>query len=370
MAYNVMAFDDGFGDNKGYAGKEPALIIPSFVTRWQPQPEGELVRGEQVDPYSHITVEYDGFKYLVGEAAQKLDKKGDWVAEENKHNSEKFIPMMKAQLALLCQHEMEKEVTINPLVMGLPVDQDTPARRELLGELVKGVHEVKVTLADGKIIDKIINVENLMVVKQPFGSFADVALDDSGNIKDELISQQMTIVFDLGARTLNVITLKGFNIISGLSFTAQLGVVEAWEGVQQDIETNLDKKIPLARIPDYCEKGFISSGDDITKYTEQNYKMHADELLSKMGAKFIHNKDEVDRIILTGGGSEVLLKWLKEGIQKRFPKAKVETKGRTATVKGYYNFGKRFVRSQAGQKQAPKPSQEPVAVAAKEGDNK
>ena len=373
MAYNVMAFDDGFGDNKGYAGKEPALIIPSFVTRWQPQPEGELVKGELVDPYSHITVEYDGYKYLVGEAAQKLDKKGNWVAEENKHNSEKFIPMMKAQLALLCQHEMEKEVTINPLAMGLPVDQDTPARRELLAQLVKGTHEVKVTLADGKVIDKVITVENLMIVKQPFGSFAYVALDESGNIKDELISQQMTIVFDLGARTLNVITLKGFNIISGLSFTEQSGVVEAWEAVQADIKQEFDKKIPLSRIPDYCEKGFISSGDDISKITEQNYKLHTDDLLSTMGGRFIHNKDEVDRIVLTGGGSEVLLTWLKKGMQQRFPKAKIETVGRTATVKGYYNFAKRFVRSQAANnqsKQAPKPSQEPVAVAAKEGDNK
>ncbi|MGA4519264.1 hypothetical protein ACPA0F_18560 [Solibacillus silvestris] len=366
MAYNVKAFDDGFGDNKGFAGKEPALIIPSFVTRWQPIPEADLVKGEYSDPYSHITVEYDGYKYLVGEAAQKLDKKGNWVAEENKHNSEKFIPMMKAQLALLCQNDMEKEVVINPLVMGLPVEQDTPGRRELLGKLVKGEHKVKVTLADGTVIDKEITVENLMIVKQPFGSFADVALDDSGNIKDELINQQMTVVFDLGARTLNVITLRGFEVINGLSFTEPLGVVEAWEGVHADILQEFEKHIPMARIPDYCKKGFISSGDDISKITEQNYKMHTDELLSLMGSRFIHNKDEVDRIILTGGGSEVLLAWLKQGMALRFPKAKIETKGRTATVKGYYNFGKRFVRSQAGQKQAPKASQEPVA-AGKEG---
>lgn len=344
--YNVKSYDDGFGDGKGFDGKNQ-IILPSYVTKWQPIPEGEFAKKQYSEPDSHITVEYANKKYLVGKGAQQLDKKGNWVGEENKHKSRKFIPLMKAQLALLCKDDMDKEVHIDPLVMGLPLDQDNDERKKELAAIVKGRHEVKVTLADGTVIDKLIYVDSLLILTQPFGSFSYKALDESGAVKDEMLAKQMTIVFDLGARTLNIQTLRGFTPVPNLSFTKQLGIYGAWESIREDIKNNYGKEIPIGRIPTYCEDGFISGGQDITELRDENYADHTDELLSVFGTEFIHNKDEIDKIILTGGGSEVLKNWLENGMKDRFPKAKVETLGRTATVRGYYNFGVRAARSTA-----------------------
>lgn len=346
MAYNVKSYDDGFGDGKGFDGKTE-LIIPSFVTKWQPIPEGEFAKSQYSEPESHITVEYEGSsrKHLIGKGAQSLDKVGDWVGEENKHKSRKFIPILKGQLALLCQNEIEKVVHIDPLVMGLPLEQDTEERQKDLVELVKGKHEVKVTLADGTVIEKEIHVDSVVVLNQPIGSFFYMALDNNGAIKDESLLNQVTVVFDLGARTLNVLTLRGFTPISNLSFTKQLGIYESWESIRSDIKEYHKKELPLARIPQYCEDGYISGGIDISELRDENYADHADTVLSVFGKEFIHNIGEVDNIILTGGGSEVLRKWLEPGMRSRFKNAKIQSLGRTATVKGYYNFGMRIARS-------------------------
>lgn len=343
MGSVVKSFDDGYGDNKGFDG-ENEIIIPSFVTKWKAIPEEELGRGRYSDPLSHITVEYDGKKVLIGEAAQRLDKVGGWIGEENKHKSRQFISMAKGQLALLCRYDLEKEVSIDYLVMGLPIDQDTPDRKKGLASIVKGRHEVKVTLANGEVIDKIIHVNSVVFVTQPFGSFAFKALNNNGEIKDELLNNRITTIFDLGARTLNVLTLQGFTPIPSMSFTKPLGLYGAWQSIQEDIKDVHGKDLPIARIPSYCKEGMIS-GINIEKLRDENYADHVDMLLTVFGTELVHNKGEIDDIILTGGGSEVLSKWLVTEMKERFAQANVTALNRTATVKGYYNFGMRKARS-------------------------
>lgn len=321
MVEAVWSVDDGFGDFKGYNGKKK-VIVPNFVTRWQGIPQDD-VSGNFQDRESHITDFSDVRKKLVGLGAQLLDKTGFWDGQENKHNSEKnFLAIFRTVLGLLAEEYMEEEIHLNPLVMSLPVEQETAARKKQLLDLVKRTHKVEIELGDGTLIKKTIIVDSVIIKSQPFGTYCYHALDDKGNSKDNSLKDKVSVVFDLGARTLNVLTLRGFaqqTVESGLSYTKMVGMYEAWDTLAQDLKDEMGLNLGIARVKQAASTeegfgghGFLTDGTDISEFRDAVYYDHSDRLLSEFERSFIHNKDEVDDILITGGGSAVLREWLED----------------------------------------------------------
>lgn len=347
MIEKVVSYDDGFGQNKSVADGK-TYVIPSFQGKFEDIPESDLTEKFE-QPESHITF-YDefGIKKLVGFGAL-LNRKTIWDTQENKHISEtRFYPLFHASLGLALQDESDDEIVLNPLVMSLPVDQVTDERKSELVKLVKKTHNIHIELADKTVVKKKVTVKSLIIKSQPFGSFAYKVMNNNGEIIDRNLHDKRTVVFDLGTRTLNVLTLEGFTELKGSSFVLQKGMFEAWSTLRDHIQQieGLNLTVPVVKLIASTEEivgkhGILPNGNDISKLRDKVYAEHTDELLSEFDSRNIDVKDEIDSIILTGGGSIVLKKWLEKGIKSRFPNAKIETLSDTANAEGLYRFGVR-----------------------------
>jgi len=345
--YNVLGIDDGFGDFKGKKG-DLEIFLPNFVHKFVPKPDNGI-DGDYSEPHSHITVEYgDDIRKLVGYGAQNLNPKAKWQGVENKHNfANDFDPLFKTMLTLLTENGPDQD-DIDVLVMGLPVKQYVPERIALLKKLTEKPHEMKVTLADGTIIQKAINIKKTFITDQAFGTTANYLLQDDGSVTDSVELSKITIVFDLGARTWNLTASRGFTPIPEINTTLNEGMYEAWLGIQSDIEINYGKSINIARIPQYVQSGFISNDTDIRKIVEENYQIHAQSLVGELDKKLIHIKSEIDTIILTGGGCDVLRKYITPILKANFPRAEIVNEGRFSCVRGYHKLANRSARETYG----------------------
>ena len=336
MLTTTWSLDDGYGDVKGCNGSN-TLLLPAFVTKYRPLQKSDFGT-EKIDPFSHVTVEINGNKYLVGRGALEQDTTLNWTGGENKHLDINFPVLLFGSLALMAGEN--KSVTLEPLVMGLPVKaSESEERNATLKRIAIGKHNVIVSLADGTTKEVNITVKDLLCKKQPFGSFCDLLLDKSGNIADRKLAKQFTVVVDIGARTLNIYTLDALTPIYDLCDTTNDGVYTAYEMVKQQLENRLSMTIPDGRLPYIINRGEIK-GMDIRPFIDASYKILANKIATRVETLLVNSWIMVDRIIFTGGGSVLMEQHLK----KAFADKNATFLDRYATARGFYKYGVRHAR--------------------------
>lgn len=336
MAIEVWGLDDGYGDVKGTNGKEN-IYFPSNVTTHKEKFSDALSESEKKDPKSRMIVEYDKKKFLVGTAAQKQDMQSSWIGGNNKHKHPMFPALAKTALNMLGQEDVTK---VDPLVLGLPVEHEEKAeRRELLTKLLKKKHDVTLTMADGETYEKTIDVKDVVIVKQPFGSFCDVILDETGEVKDPDLALKFVSVVDIGAGTVNYLTLQELESISELTKHTNKGMYSAYQEIARRIEVEFDKKYPLGRLPEFIKSGFITGGHNITHIVDEVFELHAGEIMNEWETINRNSMDFIEVVIFTGGGSEVL----KEHLERAVAEYAFETKflGVHNTANGLRKYGVR-----------------------------
>lgn len=313
MAIQVWGLDDGYGDIKGFNGKDQ-VYFPSNVTNYKAK--HETVLGEankKVEPLSHIVVEFDGKKFLVGEGARKQDMSSTWVGGNNKHKDVLFPALAKTALAMLS--EDYDEVTVDPLVLGLPVEhEDSETRHKLLNSIFWKTHEVKLTLADGSEFIKTIRVKDVLIVKQPFGSFCDLIMDDEGNVNDPELATKFVSIVDIGAGTVNYLTLDDLDPMTDLTTHTNQGMYEAYTEIGRRIEEEFGKKYAPGKLPEVVKQGFIAGGHNIQGIVDEVFEIHASKIVSKWETMFRDSLQYVEVLILTGGGSIVLKSYLEKAL--------------------------------------------------------
>ncbi|ARF70749.1 hypothetical protein B7C51_25085 (plasmid) [Paenibacillus larvae subsp. pulvifaciens] len=361
----VWSIDDGYGDVKAcngvvngvveegenlntweYFQRTGNLLIPSYVTLWRDRPDKELKEGEKVDPLSYIYVEYEGVEYLVGQGAVEQDTKGSWVGGKNKHADIDFPVILATTLGLLAKQEKEM---VDCLVMGLPVEnEEEEDRRLLLEKLVLGdgkpkFHEVRIVLADGTELERSICVNHLEIKKQPFGSLCSVILDNEGEISNATVASGFNIISDIGARTLNVYTLSALEPIRDYCFQTNDGMFSAYEEIGTFIQKKTGDHVPDIKLPKIIERGRV--GDlDITPYKESIYKRHANKIVNILEKRFVNAWPQVNRIIYTGGGGELLKNKIISTYDMLLNKKEMIFLNRFSTAEGLQRHGKRIVK--------------------------
>lgn len=336
MLTTTWSLDDGYGDVKGCNG-DNTLLLPAFVTKYRPLQKSDFGT-EKIDPFSHVTVELNGERFLVGRGALEQDTTLSWTGGENKHLDINFPVLLFGSLALMAGDN--KAITLAPLVMGLPVKaSESEERHATLKKIALGKHNVVVSLADGTTKEVNITVKDLLCKKQPFGSFCDLLLDKTGNIANRKLAQQFTVVVDIGARTLNVYTLDALQPIYDLCDTTNDGVFSAYEIVKSQLETRLNTTIPDGRLPYIINRGEIK-GMNIKPFIDMGYKILANKIATKIETLLVNSWVMVDRIIFTGGGSVLM----KEHLYKAFADKNATFLDRYATARGFYKYGVRHAR--------------------------
>jgi len=340
MGICVWCLDDGYGDNKMFNGRQE-FLIPSYATPWRQKMKSDI-KDDNPAPLSYLGVEVDGVRYLVGQGALEQDVSIHWAGGENKHIDKIFPVLLKTCLAVLA--DGISRPVVEPLVMGLPVKADEQEdRHRLLQELVVGVHEVSLNMNGEWTPKKKIHVKELVAKKQPFLSFCDVVLDKHGRIKDETVAGQFNTIIDIGSRTLNIYTVDALDPITDLCDTTTQGIYTAYEMVADFIEEQFRFRIPTGKMPNFIRRKTIK-GMDLTPVIERAYSVLANEIVRVVHTKFVDSWAYVDRIFITGGGSELLRKYLEDA----FP-VTPQFLGRFATARGGWKYGIRHALKRKGE---------------------
>lgn len=330
---SIWSLDDGYADNKGHNG-EKLIILPSYCTDWRPRLDKDLADSDLNDPYAYLESEIDGEKYLLGKGAILQDSNIAWNGRENKHLDHYFAPMLKTCLALMAK---SAKTELEPLVMGLPVKADLDEKRhELLKDIVIGNHKVRIRYTDGTEFDREIIVKDLIIKKQPFGSFCDVIMDRTGEIVDPELASKVVVIADIGGGTFNIYTLDALEPIYDLSDTTNDGMYQAYEQIGDYIELHITKTtLPTGKLPYIIEKREVK-GYDITPIIESAYARHANQIIRVLEGKLRDYWGLVGQVIFTGGGAEVLRPWLEKFFNRDVP---VMFLDRGSTASGLQKYG-------------------------------
>lgn len=329
--YNVKAADDGYGDVKFDSNGIPALI-PSFVTSFKEKPQDEFTN--QSKELKYIAAEVEGRRYVVGDYAMKLDPNIRWIGGENKHSDYRFPILFKTTLGLMTTGPHE---VIDMLMMNLPIKYDTPERRKLLEDIAKDTHEVSISHDGHNFVRKVITVENVVIKKQPFGSLCDVILDGNGEIVDKKLAKGFNVIVDIGARTLNILTVDCLEEQPELTAQTSDGMFSAYMQIGSFLESELGVMIPDGKLPVIINAKEIK-GRDIQPLINQIYMQHANNILTILDRYLINAYGFVTSIIFTGGGTEVLRPYLEQAASNR---ANTMYLGRFNTVRGLRKYGLR-----------------------------
>jgi plasmid segregation protein ParM len=346
--YNVKALDDGYGDVKFDSSGIPSLI-PSFVTSFKEKPSDEF--SNQNKELKYVAAEIDNQKYVIGDYATKLDPNIKWIGGENKHTDYRFPILFKTTLGLMTSGPHE---VIDMLMMNLPIRYDTPDRRKLLEDIAQGTHEVSISYDGRNFIRKAITVENVLIKKQPFGSLCDIILDGNGDIVDKQLAKGFNVIVDIGARTLNILTVDALEEQPELTVQTSDGMFVPYTNIGQYLESELGALIPDGKLPSIIGAKEVK-GRDIQPLINQAYMQHASNILTILDKVLINSYGFVTSILFTGGGAEVLKPYLEQAARKD-----VDTRflGRYATVRGLRKYGMR---------QAKKTIKRPSGIVARVG---
>ncbi|ALA07136.1 putative ParM [Brevibacillus phage SecTim467] len=366
----VWAMDDGFGDDKGFDGEE-TLLVPNYI-----KPVGRIYTDDEtsdISPDERIIAEvhekikqprikfedaegefpadqYRTEKYIVGIGALEKEKGSDWNGSlEFKHMDVDFKPYLSTCLCLMAERYPE-EIEVDLLVMGLPVDEHEKGdRKTFLKSLAVGTHHVTITKGNEEPFTRIVHVKDVLIYKQPMGTVYFYVFDDMGKFKKDSIAEDFNVVSDIGARTHNVYACKEMRKEDDYLGSSESGIYSAYEFVRDQL-ANMDIKVTVAQLVARLETKEIN-GYDFAPLLDKAYQRLASTIIKELTTKIQQSKDTINRIIFTGGGSEVLKEYLLPLAKAVFKKQEIIWGDRFTTVKGYRNAG---VRAILNKKKSPR----------------
>jgi plasmid segregation protein ParM len=349
--WNVKALDDGYGDFKFDSIGVPGLI-PAFATTFR-QKSDDTMMGMQDKSMKYVASEINGYRYVVGDYAMKLDPNIRWTGGEDKHSDTQFPIIMKTALGLMSHSVMEK---VDILVMNLPIKYDTPERREKLTNLVKGSHELAISHDGINFNRRNITVEDVVIKKQPFGSLCDVMLNGNGEVENIEVARGFNVIVDIGARTLNVLTINSLDVVPELTTQTSDGMYTSYMQVGNYLENEFGGLIPDGKLPLIMRDRELR-GKDLTPLIDRVYQNQANTIVNTLDKLFINSWNFVDNIIFTGGGAELLKPYFKE----RLGSFNTMFLDRYANVRGLRKYGLKLTK---------KRTKAPTTISAQIGSNR
>ncbi|WP_145052484.1 hypothetical protein [Paenibacillus xylanexedens] len=321
---NVVSIDDGYHDYKLTDG-EKDILLPGYSTEWVEPSKDDLEFDDkgQIVPLSYIKAETviestrgpEEYVRLVGSGALEQDIDGSWNGSPNRHISPDFLVIFRTSLALITPGEGDAVVDL--LNMNLPVEYaENEERIERLRKRVVGWHKIRLTLADGTVLEREINVKELVTNSQPFAAYMSVILNDDGEISNRELAIGYNVLVDIGARTQNAYGWEMLKARRNLKMQSQDGIFTAYEAMAARIKTLQGKDTAIAsiKIPQILKRGQVSnvSPAELEQIRDRSYEELAVKSVTRIESKMATIENQVDNVIWGCGGGEVLEPFIRE----------------------------------------------------------
>ncbi len=225
--------------------------------------------------------------------------------------------------------------SIVSIVTGLPVafydDKD-----DLEKILKAGEHIFSANGSDRKV-----TIDKCLVIPQPFGTVACLALDENGNITDKELAGSNVGVIDIGGKTTNILTVSKLSEVERQTISINTG---GWD-IIRDVKNQLNKIYPAMEDQRDHDMAEIVKNKAITLYGNKiNITDIVDNIVSPLAQQVVSEATQMwgsgsglSKIIIAGGGAFFVSDYIKQ----KFPHAIMVDDPVFSNVIGYYKLGAR-----------------------------
>ncbi len=318
----VVGIDVGYGYTKAVTGgghvKLPSLIGPAVQIKYHndliSNGHGlEIVVGDQ--------------RWFVGELARLQSP----YTISPRARARDAVIVQTLLLAALAQLDLEGTVNV---VTGLPVSWYHD--REALIRLLQGPQEFTFNGAMRSI-----DVAQVLVVPQPFGSFFQMLLAGDGRLPEESIplTRQRVAVIDVGTHTTDFALADALRYVEPKSGSIEVAMARVYELIQRAVEERHGRPLSLQEAEEVVQQGTVAVRDrehEVSDLVQQAVEAVALEIVGEAQTLWGDGLD-LQTVLLTGGGGQRFL----EALRRVYPHAVVMQEAQLANAAGFYRYGLR-----------------------------
>lgn len=351
-----VALDVGFNAVKmiSSAKIENLIKFPSGVIKLKKAPLNRRPAGSSDINLEELSVEIDGERYYVGDLAlAQFSKDGIRKYNLDRVDDESSRVLFKTALGYACPDE-NGSYHVN-LVTGLPNKNIGTDIEESLYNFLMEEFDISFHTKSGEVITKTIKVDLVNIIPQPDGTLGKLQFHLDPTLSNNyIIAANSTYadnvgIIDIGHYTTDYCQFKSneYSEVNGVSDSYD-GVEEIYKNMKQFVISYFGN-IGLEYSPDdkamdeIVQTGQLNFGNTIYDFEEELKKQK--ELLAGriMDTVLEHwgkgSANRLDKIIITGGGAELL----KEELSVEFENRKIQQgivmdNSDSANVYGYYIY--------------------------------
>lgn len=351
----TLGIDLGFGFTKATDG-ERTLVVKSVI--------GEATDGRLGGPMAearpgndHLHLELEDRGVFVGDLAERQSSLRSFTLDQDL-----FIADAAKVLALAVASQLTESDEPVGIVTGLPIATFRQKADEL-ARLLRDRHSFTAIALDGSRSRRVLEVRDVKVIPQPFGSMYDIVLDDAGAIGDRQTLQQKVGLVDVGFQTSDLTVSDRGTFLERASQSTETGVARAFATIAGKIREKSGVNVELYRLYDAMDEGRIKirgESFDLSRLIEHVLGQLATDIATDANRLWADEWD-MDAIVITGGGGAVLAPYLAPLLRGRVLPVDGSRDARLNNVRGFWKLG---VQNWGAPAPAPAAEPEPALVGA------
>jgi len=330
----ILGIDIGFGFTKATNGRDSLVFKSVLGEATDIQFQEQVLADASSD--DHLQAEIDGKAYFIGELAERQSNVRFFTLDQAQ-----FIGQFARNLALTAAARLIGGYIPINLVTGLPIGYYRQHKDEL-ARILHGEHKVVLVDAAGKRQEKVININKVRVIPQPFGSVFNMMLNDLGDLGDKRLVKEKIGIIDVGFRTSDYTISDKMRYSERGSRTTDSGIARAFNVIATKLREKSGVGVELYRLYDAVERGSIKIRGkeyDLKSLTEQVFGQLAAAVANEVDRLWADDWD-MDAMVITGGGGAVLAKYLQPLLNGNVLPVDPNRDARLSNVQGYWKFGK------------------------------
>lgn len=274
-------------------------------------------------------------EYFVGDLANRQSDIVLFSLNENRMDEGISKVLLTTSLALLANGQ-GAEFNV---VTGLPVGFYTETKQTITQHF-KGRHNITLRLNQQTEQEKTLQVNEVKVLPQPFGSLFNLILDQNGVLIDENMAAAKIGIIDIGFRTTDYIVVDSLENIDRLSGSSNTALSTSYIMIAEMLRDEFRITKPVYQLDDIVRQGVIRiSGKtyNLEEIKKHAFAMVAEKLITEITSIWI-NRWELDMVFITGGGGIAIADY----ILPYFENAILVKEAQFANVYGFRKLAQRL----------------------------
>jgi plasmid segregation protein ParM len=330
----ILGIDLGFGFTKATDGRR-SLIVKSVIGQAEEEFGGHLAEAPRDEDHLHL--ELEDRSIFVGELAERQSSLRSFTLDQDRFMAESATPLALAVSSVLAEPGESLRV-----VTGLPIDTYR-AKAEDFARMLRGRHSFTAIDAGGRRQRIALELAEVHVIPQPFGSLYDLILDEAGQIGEHggLHTEKVGII-DVGFQTSDFTVSDRTSFLERASGSTELGIARAFAVIAAKLREKSGVAVELYRLYEGVQQGRL-------KIRGNTYELHRliEHVFGQLAADLAAEANrlwgdewDMDAILITGGGGAVLAPYLAPLLRGNVLPVDASRDARLNNVRGFHRFGR------------------------------